>query len=809
MGLLGAFSRRTDRPASLQVKNGDAFAACAEKLGITSREGEIVRLLLEGKDSKQITEELFISDHTVKNHIHHVYQKLGVKNRIQLVRCFQSVLEDPGRPPGTNGSMAGGETSFRRAAIPAAVLLIILALMALVAWRPWGLRPRPAAFPPTPALAVLDFENLSVDPELEKWVTGLPLLLATDLAQSKHIRAVSDDTVYGALRKFGLTERRRYSSEELRRLAKEMKADYLISGSLMAAGGKIVVTAALRDARTGAAIRTEKLDCQDEKDLMLKADGLARLIRSSLNRSAAQAQDDIDLDIEVLTTSSALAYKYYAEGWRYHRTGDYEQALTMLNKAVEIDPEFAMAYRMMAAAARNLGYSGREAEYHKKAFDLAARLPENCRERHLIRADYYGGSEATLELAVIEYKKVLEEHPYDIVANNNLAMLCGQLEDYEASLKYAEVPIREGTSNPFPYYTRAESLWGLGRYREAVRGLVAYHEDHPANRLIYQVLISALIEQGDVAGAEAALEKAVSVFPDPSWASWKGALLFRTEGAAAARQEFRRLFLMDEAAWRLGGHLRLALIGLATGRYSEAEKECRDGAELAEKVGEPEWSSDFRRLLGHCFLEGGRRDDAIAEFRAAVERAGSNTGRLREALLGLGRAQARAGDLAAAEDLTRQFRTLAQWGAGPQAARALDFFLALLELEKGRPREAAAALEKAIGRLPPGGTQSGYRPSMYYHLGLALERAGDPAGATEAYDEITGSDGDRFAIAELFPLAVLGRARAQEALGHQAAAVEGYRSFLALWVDADPGRPEVDEARARLKALSSPSGSGR
>jgi tetratricopeptide (TPR) repeat protein len=286
-------------------------------------------------------------------------------------------------------------------------------------------------------------------------------------------------------------------------------------------------------------------------------------------------------------------------------------------------------------------------------------------------------------------------------------------------------------------------------------------------------------------------------------------LLFRTEGAAAARQEFRRLFLMDEAAWRLGGHLRLALIGLATGRYSEAEKECRDGAELAEKVGEPEWSSDFRRLLGHCFLEGGRRDDAIAEFRAAVERAGSNTGRLREALLGLGRAQARAGDLAAAEDLTRQFRTLAQSGAGPQGARALDFFLGLLELEKGRPREAAAALEKAIGRLPPGGTQSGYRPSMYYHLGLALERAGDPAGATEAYDEITGSDGDRFAIAELFPLAVLGRARAQEALGHQAAAVEGYRSFLALWVDADPGRPEVDEARARLKALSSPSGSGR
>jgi DNA-binding CsgD family transcriptional regulator len=63
------------------VKNGDSFAACAERFGITAREGEIIRLLLEGKDSKRITEDLFISDHTVKNHIHHIYQKLGVKNR--------------------------------------------------------------------------------------------------------------------------------------------------------------------------------------------------------------------------------------------------------------------------------------------------------------------------------------------------------------------------------------------------------------------------------------------------------------------------------------------------------------------------------------------------------------------------------------------------------------------------------------------------------------------------------------------------------------------------------------------------------
>ena len=809
MGLLGAFSRRVSRPAALHVKSGDAFAVCAERLGLTPREGEIVRLLLEGKDSRRITEELFISDHTVKNHIHHIYQKLDIKNRIQLVRCFQSVLEDPGRPPETGGAAAGGQAFFLRTALPAAVLLIVMAAMALVAWRPWGQRPRPAAFPPLPALAVLDFENLSSDPELEKWVTGLPLLLATDLAQSKHIRTLSDDTVYGALKKFDLTGRKRYSREELRRLAKEMKADYLISGSLLTAGGKIVLTAFLRDARTGAAIRTEQLDCQDEKDLMLKADGLGRLIRSSLTRRAAQGQDDIDLDIEVLTTTSALAYKYYSEGWRYHRTGDYEQSLLMLKKAVEIDPEFAMAYRMMAVDSRNLRYWEREAEYLRKAFELTDRLPEDCRERHLIRADYYSESEATRELAAVEFKKVLEDHPYDLVANNNLGILCYELEDFEDAARYADVPVRQGTSDPFPHYTKAISLRALGRTSEALRGLVAYHENYPANRLIYQTLVATLIGSGDLAGAAAALDKAVSVFPDPSWSNWKGSLLLLTEGAAAAREEFRKLFLMEEAPWRLGAHQRLALVELAAGRYSEAEKECRDGAELAESIGESAWSTDFRRLLGQILLEEGKHDSALVELRRAFARAAPDSLRARAVMLPLAQAFARTGDQAGVDDLTRRFQAAARSGTNRRLARDLDFFLGIVEFERGRFREAVAALEKGVARLPAGRVPAYFDPLMCLYLGQARAKAGDPAGAAAVFEEILSSNADRLWLGDLYPLAVLGRAQAEESLGRQASALEAYRSFLALWVDADPERPEIGEARTRLKVLSASSGQTR
>ncbi len=815
MGAFGSFMRRTRRMSSLRIKNGDAFAACGEKYGVTGREGEIVRLLLEGKGNKQISEALFISDHTVKNHIHHIYQKLGIKNRVQLVQCYRTALEDMGRlptglPPGEDASPGVGKKSvdLRRAALPALVLLVAFAAV-LIAWKPWGRRPRPAALPPTPALAVLDFENLSADPELDKWVTGLPLLLATDLGQSKRLRTVSDDAVYGALKKFDLTDRRRYSREELRRLAKEMKADYLVNGTVLAAGGRILVTAVLQDARTGTAIRTEMLDCQDEKDLMQKADGLAKAIRSGLARNAAQALDDIDLDIEVLTTTSALAYRYYAEGWRYHRTGDYEQSLLMLKKAVEIDPEFAMAYRMMAVDARNLRYIDREAEYMRKAFELTARLPEDCRERHLIRADYYAGAEATWELAVAEFKRILENHPYDLVANNNLGVLCYETEDFASAVTYADVPVRQGTPDPFPHHTKAVSLRALGRPKEAERSLNAYLADYPANRLIYQTLVATLLDAGDLAGAAATIDKAVSIFPDPSWSNWKGVLLFLTQGPGPAREEFRRLFLMDEPAWHLRARLRLILLALAEGRYAEAEKECREGVDLAESIQEFMWSKDIRAMLGQVLLDQGKLEAALAELRTAVEGPDSDVSRTRTRLIGLGQVYVRTGNPAALEDVTRRFRDLVGPAAPRRLIRDYDLFPGVVEFERGRYREAVAALEKAAAALPPSFPAVAYEPIVYYYLGLAREKSGDAAGAAAAFEEISKETGYRFLFGDVFPLAVFGKARAEEALGRRAAARDGYRDFLELWKNADPGRSEVEEARARLAALSGPSAPDR
>jgi tetratricopeptide (TPR) repeat protein/DNA-binding CsgD family transcriptional regulator len=809
MRLLDRILARPRPPRSLRVKNVDAFTACSDKHGITAREGEIIRLLIEGKGNKEITEALFISDHTVKNHIHHIYRKLEIRNRVQLVQCYRAALEEAER----------GKAETRNAEVLGArwpILLISLLLIGLIGlasavtiWRPWT---RKAQVPPVkPVLAVLDFENLSGEPDLDKWVVGLPLLLTTDLIQSKSLRTLSSDIVFGALQKNGLAGRARFSREELRRLAREMKADYLLTGSMMEVGGMIVVTAFLQDARTGASIRTERIESPDEYGLMRNVDELAQLIKSSLGQRTDPLGNEIDHDVEILTTSSVLAFKYYSEGVRYHQTGDYEQSLLMLRKAVELDPGFAMAYRLMSMGARNLGYFTQEVDFLRTAFELSARLPEDSRERHLIRGDFYSLSESTLELAVEAFKTVLRDRPLDVVVNNNLGMLYYDLEDYESAVQWASVPIRQGTDNPFPYHTKAAALKAMGRSTEAVSLLESYLRQHPANRLIFETLVGVLVDNRDFDGARSVLDRAQAVFPDPSWAEQRGIVLFHTESAAAANEEFRKLFFLDEPPYWLSARERLGRVALAEGRFREAAEEFGHGVTLAETTSQKYWEAMLRRLRGRALLESGDTAAALADALKAIEAAQSAGGgyTLNAALHFLAEVHVANGDTASVAGLVEQSKALTTPGQTPRTLRAHDFMRGYLDLVEGRPAEAARLIGKAVSQIKRrDGADYVTKPYGYY-LGMARERAGDLPGATEALAKLVDGPGDRLFFDGYFAKAVLDLARLEDRLGRRVQARDHYRRFLELWRDADSGRPEIAEARTRLQALSAHPSSAR
>jgi tetratricopeptide (TPR) repeat protein len=126
----------------------------------------------------------------------------------------------------------------------------------------------------------------------------------------------------------------------------------------------------------GETARTLRLEACGENDIIPKIDELTRQVKEGFNLSAIQ-----------ITTSSPQALKNYIEGRRLFDKLENKLAIACMEKTVEEDPEFAMAYRSMAAAYGNLGNSTGARKYLAKAHELSSRLSES--ERMLIAADKF------------------------------------------------------------------------------------------------------------------------------------------------------------------------------------------------------------------------------------------------------------------------------------------------------------------------------------------------------------------------------------------------------------------------------------
>ena len=202
--------------------------------------------------------------------------------------------------------------------------LVFLALIAagIILWR--IIPSKKAAPAPSasgqPTLAVLYFENKSGDAKLDNWRDGLAELLITDLSQSRFIRVVTGEEMYTILKRLGLADARKYSSEDIEKIAAQTRATHVLRGSFIKAGESFIITAGLQKPGAGESSTALRLEARDEKDIIAKVDELTRQVKEGLNLTAAQIASDIEKEAGKITTSSPEALKYYIEGRRLQLT---------------------------------------------------------------------------------------------------------------------------------------------------------------------------------------------------------------------------------------------------------------------------------------------------------------------------------------------------------------------------------------------------------------------------------------------------------------------------------------------------------
>ena len=354
--------------------------------------------------------------------------------------------------------------------IPA--MIMTLAIIAVIIWR---LLPRKGISPvPTDKayIAILYVLNNTGDKNMDRMRTNICQWMVTDLHQSKYIEVLPMDQIHSLFRKLNLIEAKGYTSEDLRKIADESGVSHIWQANLSKVRDQFRIDYSIYDAKKHKTIAPEFVTQSSEEPLTQLVDEMTKRIKKSLNLSTEQIASDVDLDIGKVTTQDPQALQEYIEGERLHYLVNNEQAIELFENAVKIDPEFAMAYRMIATCYSNLKNHGKEREYLEKALAHKDRLPP--REYFLLQGDYYRQFQETYDKSLEMYEKILDLYPDDLLGHHNVAHVYSEMGDYDKAIEHWERLIQKGSRQKMIYMNPAWYYGCLGEYEKGRQTVLKY-----------------------------------------------------------------------------------------------------------------------------------------------------------------------------------------------------------------------------------------------------------------------------------------------------------------------------------------------
>ncbi len=637
-----------------------------------------------------------------------------------------------------------------------------------------------------PSLAVMYFKNNTGEESLNHWRTALTDLLITDLSQSKLIRIVSGEVLYNILDRMNQLEATAYSSEVLEEVSTRSRADRILVGNYTRAGDTFRINASLQDGRTGELIGSESVEGIGERSFYAMVDELTKKIKAHFELTEEEITADTDSRIETITTSSPEAYKLYSEARTYHMQTDYWRSIGTMQKALEIDPEFAMAWRSVAMAFSNLGRTPAKLEAITKAFELRDKVSE--RERYTIEADYYKSWEKSYDKAMTAYQKLLELYPDDTIGNTNLGILYFDLEEFDKAIGHYETNIQNNPDDRLASWNLIETYEAMGRYDKANEEIERYLERNPDNVALLLKQYNIFINKGNYDLAQANLEKSLSLNPDiqNTYNFMTGNLLLLKGEMERARSHYQ--MMLEGSNERRGA---MADLYVSQGKFEEAEKLLREKPVMDEQ-------------LAFLYLRSNKLQSAIEEFDSLLERARnaeSISGQIM-ALYAKGIAYAMMKSFDNASTIAEEIRASIPTWMHKKLMRYHDHLLGMVEFEKANFSSSIQYLRRAAQSLyAPEDNLPRIQAFFIFTLAQAYLEAGNFSMAQEGFERILSLHLGRIGNGDFYAKSLYLLGKILEKRDQRENAISFYERFLELWKDADPGVPEINDAKARLAAL--------
>ena len=682
-------------------------------------------------------------------------------------------------------------------------------VVALFLWHPWsrrgGLPPSPSD---KPSIAVLYFENNTGDEKLDHWRKGISDLLITDLTQSKYLKVLGGDRLSSILSKMGQAEAKSFSSEVLKEVAAQGGVDRIARGSYSKAGETLRIDLTIQDGRSGEPIATHRVEGKGEESIFPMVDELTNWTKASLNLSAEQVAGDAGTKIGQLTTSSPEAYRFYLEGRKVFQAGQYQRSIEFMEKALALDPGFAMAFASMAVAYGNVGKREERDKYFQEALKLSERLPE--KERLRIQGTFLMNRTSTYDQAIATLEKLVSLYPgadEARVALVNLGVLCSRTEDWDQAIEHYEAAIDAGQKTAPSFGGLATAYMARGEYDKAGKIYGDWIQRYPDNAMAVWGLGELHALQGQFGPALTEADKAAAI--DPTYT--KARFYHLMWDFPRAEDAYKKWMGQVSQSSHLDARLQLERLYRTLGKAEEAKGQIRLGVELAEELDSEEYRAWLQYELAHHHLRAGRYREALeavaksglSERVSKQDTATSSEADVQFMLQALkGWIYAEMGRMAEARGAADDIKKLADTSLFKKRIRDYHFLMGIIQLKGKDHPGAIESFKKAVALLPHPFDFNSDNALYMYHLARAYDESGDLEKARGGFEDLVSFIAGRPNWGDLYALSYYRLGRIYEKQGIGAKAKENYVRFLDLWKDADPGLPEVEDARKRLAGLN-------
>ncbi|HKM46440.1 MAG TPA: serine/threonine-protein kinase [Terriglobales bacterium] len=614
-------------------------------------------------------------------------------------------------------------------------------------------------------IVLADFTNSTGDPVFDD---TLKTALNVSLRQSPFLNVLSDSDVSKTLQQMTRPSSTKLTSDVARELCQRAGSKAYIAGTVVSLGSEYVLGLKAVNCQSGDTLAQEQITAASKEKVLDALGDAASKLRGELGESLATVQK-FDVPLEQATTSSLEALKEYSLGNKARDEKGPAAALPYDQRAIELDPNFAMGYFAVGADYNNLDESVRASEYFSKAFQLREHASE--RETLEITASYYDAV-GELDKTPQTLEELIEKYPREPRAYAELAGLFASKGQYEKALEIARQVVRLAPNNPNWYVNLAYNTLALQRFDETRQVI---HEAH-ARKLEHYGMHQQLYVMAFLGADSPAMAEEQRWFADkPEYENFGLELASDTEA--------------------YGGHLGKARELTKRAVFSAIRADSKENGAI--------WQGNAAlREAAH-----GNATEARQSAAEALKLVPTSQGVEVETALAL----AMAGDMARAESLAQDLGKRFPLDTQMQALW-LPAIQAQLALTRKNPAFALNALQVA-SPIELAGISFGNIPSCLYHVyvrGEAYLAAGQGSAAAAEFQKVIDHSGIVWNC-WTGALAHLGVARANALTARTSQGADGdaarvralaaYKDFLTLWKDADPDIPILKEAKAEYAKL--------